>query len=97
MDEKLKETQEAIRENLADQQMEDGEISDDLAALTDGGVQAGDIFDYRKMRHEEIEKLQSSLPPQKRISVIWRGGVTPPTRRKTICFCSKICSGPALN
>ncbi len=65
MDEKLNEAKEAIREKLTDQQKEGGEISDDLAALCAGGVQAGDILDYRKIRHEEFKKLQSSLPPKK--------------------------------
>ena len=36
------------------------EIPDDLAALSAGGVQAGEFLDYRKMRHEQIQEYLRS-------------------------------------
>ena len=52
MDERINKVQKSCQDDLMDQQKEGVEISDDSAALSAGGVQAGDVIDYDKIREK---------------------------------------------
>ena len=61
MDEKINKVQKSSQDDLMDQQKEGVEISDDSAALSAGGLGAGDVFDYAKMRELKEEELINTV------------------------------------
>ena len=64
MKDKLNEVQNPIQEGAASQQGE--EVSDDMAALAAGGVQAGDIIDYHYLRMQELKELKQKHESRKK-------------------------------